>query len=198
MHEDAEAENQTSSDRGPRRAVEWTANLLLGAGSGGLMGLLIAGVIGIRHGPDGAPLAVTLLLTAGLAAIMAFLSVRQEPPARPVAPRVAWGVLLTGAALVIALAVYLFQGAYIQSVRGSGGRAEPPLPIWPVSRAALGASLVSLLAGLAAALLGWAELAANRERYGGGKWVALSVLAAGAWLALALACYVIGYGFTFI
>ena len=179
--------------------MERAANALLGAASGGILGLLISGLVGmILRTEQGSPMALTAGVTVLLAVLMAAGNARQKQVLPPVVPRAVWGVLLTSVALLITLAVFLFQSAYIQSVTSAGARVQLPLPIWPVSRIALLVSLCSILLGLVSAVAGWAELAAKLGEYTGGKWVAMSVLVAGAWAGLALICYVMGYGFTFL
>ena len=176
--------------------MEKVASGLLGGASGGVLGLLLSSFI--RTGQHGrTPLAVMAVLTLGLAIGMALLNLRQKQEPLPVAPRAVWGLALTAAALLIALAVFLFQSAYIHMITG-GGQVQHPLSIWPVSRVALGLSLFSVLSGVALAFLGLAEMTAKRGEYGGRKWVVMALLAAGAWAGLALACYSMGYGLAII
>ncbi|HYM12523.1 MAG TPA: hypothetical protein VEU62_17430 [Bryobacterales bacterium] len=181
------------------RGVERTAVALLGAASGGVLGLLAAGFLArLRHSGQDMSIAVTAGLSVLLAAGMAAVNLRQKPAPLPVAPRIAWGTLLAAAALLLTLAVFLFQGAYVQGVASSGGQIHLPLPIWPISRAALLASLALVLAGVLAGLAGLGQLSAQRGRYSGGKWVAMSVLLGAAWAGLGLACYIMACGITFL
>jgi hypothetical protein len=183
-----------ASDGGPQRA----AAALLGASSGSVLGLIVAGVIGaLFKMPVGPPVALTGALSALLAAVMATLSARQKPPSQPPAPRAVWGVILTSAALLIALVVFLFQTAYVQRIQAAGERIVLPLAIWPVSRAMLAVSLGLAVLGVLAALAASIELMAKRGRYSA-KWIAVAVLVGGAWAGLAAICYFMGRGFTLL
>lgn len=169
---------------------------MLGAASGGVLGLLAAGALGMIYKTDqGPPVALTGGLSIFLAAVMGMLAARQKPQQPPPAPRAVWGVMLTSGALLMTLTVFLFQTAYVQRLHAAGEQVVLPLAIWPVSRAALQLSLVCVLLGVLAALAGWAEIVTKRGQYGG-KWIAISVLAGGAWAGLALICYFMGRGFT--
>jgi hypothetical protein len=191
---------ETDSEAGaPNNAVdrrmERVANALAAAASGGVFGLLLSGLTAMARGQgQGSPAALTWVLAVAFAVVLAVLSRRLELPALPVAPGAAWGVTLTASALLLTLAVFLSQVAYTQAV-GGAGRVQLPLPIWPVAQAALLLSMGAVVAGVAAALAGWAQLVRRRGHLSGGNWVALSVLIGGAWGGLALACYLTGHGF---
>lgn len=182
----------------PDRSLEQLANGLIGGVSGGLLGLIAAGFTGSRLGPGAASMALTAIFTVGFGVLVAVVNVRSKPPEQPVAPRAVWGVLLTGAAVLIVIAVFLLETAYVVAASSSGQTVQPPLAIWPVCRAVLTASLLSLVCGFAAALAGWSQLSQNRSKYTGNKWVALSIMASGAWAVLTFACYVAGHGFSLV
>ncbi|MBI3666675.1 MAG: hypothetical protein HY236_10710 [Acidobacteria bacterium] len=135
-----------------------------------------------------------VLITVALAVLMAVLNVHQKPGAKPTAPRVALAVLLTSTALLIAQGVFLLQASHIQGIRAGGGRVQLPLSIWPVSRLGLLLSMVLAGLGVLLAFFGWAEMRREREKYGGGRGVAMAVLSGTAWAGLALVCYAMGYG----
>lgn len=199
---DESAEDESRGDEaldGPvDRSREQLANGLIGGVSGGLMGLIVGGFIGSRLGPGLLSIAITMILTIALGIVVAMVNVQSKLPAQPVAPRAVWGVLLTGVALLIVLAVYLLEAAYAAVLRSDGQSVKLPLAIWPACRTALMASLVALVSGFAAALAGWSQVSENKGKYTGNKWLALSILASGAWLVLAFACYVAGYGFSLV
>jgi hypothetical protein len=179
--------------------VERAAVALLGAASGGVLGLLAAGFVArLRHSGQDMSIAVTAGLSILLAAGMAAVNLRQKPSAVPVAPRIAWGTLLSAAALLLTLAVFLFQGAYVQGITSGGGQIHLPLAIWPISRAVLLASLALVLVGVMAGLAGLGQLSAQRGRYSGGKWIAMSLLLGAAWVGLGFACYIMACGITFL
>ena len=182
----------------PGRVMERVAAALLGAASGAVLGLLVAGLLGMVRQGGSAPIALTVGLTIFLAVGMAAVNLHQKQPEQPVSERAVWGVALTAVALLIALAVLLLQSAYIQGATSAGRPVQHPLEVWPVSRAALWASLILVLLGIVSSLWSLVELAARRGASGSGKWVAMAVLAGGASAGLALICYIMGYGFTFV
>lgn len=178
--------------------LETVARGLMGAGSGGVLGLLVAGLLGAgNQSGQGISVAWMAALMLCFAAGVALLNLLQKKAAIPAAPRVLWGAVLTSVALLITLAVFLFQSLHIEAIIAKGGRVELPLSIWPVSRLALWVSLIAVVLGVVAAFLGWAEVSREEGRYSGRKWVATAMLAAAAWAGLALACYTVGYGFVF-
>jgi len=176
--------------------MEKLARALLGAGSGGVLGLLVSGLLGLgKPGAGALSLAILIGITMGTAVLVALLNLRQPPPAKPTAPRAAFSVVATASALLITLAVFLFQSAHIHALNSTGARVELPLSTWPISRAALLVSLAATGIGIMAAFLGWLEMAQDRERYGGSRMIAMAFLAAAAWAGLAFACYISGCGF---
>ena len=192
---DEDAQGDISADAAAAGRLEKPARALLGAASGGLMGLLVAGLIGMgKPTPEGPAVGQTLAIAAGLAALMALLNLRQKPGEKPTAPRVNLAVTLSASALLLAQVIFFFQAAHIQGLRAGGGQVQLPLSIWPVAKVALLLSAVLAGLGVLAAFLGWAELAGERGRYGGGKGVAMALLSGAAWAGLALACYAMGYG----
>jgi hypothetical protein len=179
------------------RTKEQIANGLIGAVSGGLLGLMVAGFLGSRFEPGLPSVAMTGIFMLGLGALVAMANLRGKQSVQPVAPRAVWGVLLTGSAVVIVLADYLFEAAY-SAASGGAATVKPPLSIWPICRLLLQISLATLVCGIVAAFAGLSEISESRNRYTGKKWVALSVLASGAWMVLAFACYVAGHGFSLV
>ena len=179
----------------PPARMETLARALMGAGSGGVLGLMVAGFASRLTGRD-LTAVWTVALTALFAVLLAWLNMRDRQPL-PAAPPSSLGVALTAAALVLTLAVFLTQSTYVQTRLGRGEQVRTPLPIWPVSQAVLMLSLVLAVAGMVATFLGWAQSTRQKGRYLTGKWVAMAILSAGAWAALALACYVTGHGFDF-
>jgi len=190
--ESLEPEGERSEAPAPGEAMEKAARGLMGAASGGVMGLVVSGLLGLgRPTEGGASITGMLGLTVLFAAGMGILNGRQKRIGLPAPPRAVVGVMLTSAALLITQAVFLIQSAHMPAVTGGGGHMEL------LSRSGLWVSLILVGLGVVAALLGWAEMATQKGKYGGGKWVAMSILAASAWAGLALACYNIGYGFVF-
>ena len=198
MLPDETLQDEDPFDPVPDRGLEQLASGLIGGVSGGLLGLILAGFAGSKLGPGPASMTLTVILTIGVGVLVAVVNVRSKPPALPVAPRAVWGVLFTGAAVVIVIAVFLLETTYVVAASSSGQTVKPPLAIWPVCRAVLTASLLSLVCGFVAALAGWSQLSQNREKYTGSKWVALSIMASGAWMVLTLACYIAGHGFSLV
>jgi hypothetical protein len=182
---------------GPPAIVLRTAAALLGASSGGVLGLLVATLLGgVWPSPQGMPVPVTASLAVFLAIAMALVNLRQPSPAQPIVPRAAWAVVLNSLALLLTLGVFLFQSAYLQGLNAAGQRAELPLPIWPASRAALIVALALIVLGVVSMLIGWIEVA-TRRGYTGAKWLAQALLIGGAWAGLGLVCYITGYGLRF-
>jgi hypothetical protein len=175
-------------------APERFARLLLGAGSGGVLGLVAAGVLGATTGGGEISFWVLAAMVVLLAAGMAVLSGRQALAGLPAPPRAVWAGVLSAGSLLLAEAVYLFQAAYIQALTARGERVTLPLAVWPASLVALWIAALLAAAGFLAALLGWADAARERDKYSAGKWVAHSILTGGAALGLGLACYLMGNG----
>ncbi len=179
----------------PPARMETIARALMGAGSGGVLGLMLSGFAG-RFAGQGLSAVWTVVLTALFAGLLAWLNMRDRQPL-PAAPPASLGVALTSGALLLTLAVFLAQSTFVQTLLARGEPVRTPLPIWPVSQAALLLSLVLAAAGMVATFLGWAQSSRQKGKYLTGKWVGMAILSAGAWAALALACYVTGYGFDF-
>jgi hypothetical protein len=165
-------------------SMERKARALLGAGSGGVLGLMVAGMF--RLGAWG--LAVCVV---GIGVIVAVLQSRAETEPKPAAPRIALGAALSGMALLLGLAVLVGQAVYVQTT----GNTQIPLPIWPVTSKLLWSAMALALAGIGAALSGLAQQRSNREAYGGGRLVLTAVVGGCATLALALMSYLTGRGF---
>ncbi|MBI3694149.1 MAG: hypothetical protein HY238_04835 [Acidobacteria bacterium] len=182
----------------PGRGMERVGAALLGAASGGVLGVLVAGLLGMVRGGGSPPIALTAGLAVFLAVGMAAMNLHQKQPEQPVSPRAVWCVALTAVALLITLGVFLLQSAYVQGATKAGRPVHYPLEVWPISRVALWTSLAAVLLGVVSSLWSLLELAARRGAPGSGKWVAMAVLAGGAWVGLALICYIMGYGFTFV
>ncbi len=173
------------------------ATALLGAGSGGVLGMLTATLVGaVWPGARGTPVPVTAGLVVFLAIAMAMVNLRQPPPPPSLVPRAAWAVVFNSLALLLTLGVFLFQSAYIQGTNASGTPVRLPLPVWPMAQAALVAALALVILGLASAIIAWIEVA-TLGCSTGAKWLAHSLLIGGAWLGLALVCYVMGHGLAF-
>jgi hypothetical protein len=177
--------------------MERLARLLVGAASGGVMGLLVAGLLGLGKQTTGTmSIFGTVAVILGFAGVMGLLNLRGKQTETP-APRCLLAVTLTSAALLITLLVFLIQSVQVQAITAQGGKVELPLSVWPVSRIALLLSLVLTVVGIVTSFLGWAQAAREPLKYKAGKWVAMSLLTGGAWIGLAVACYGMGYGFVF-
>jgi len=164
--------------------MERVAIALLGAASGGVAGLILAGLL--RLGAWG-----TVGCVLGAAVIAAALHLRTGRSSRPVAPGTSLGAALSGASQLAALGVLVGQIVYVQV---SGG-AQIPLPIWPVTSKLLWVAVAVAVAGMAASLLGWAEERRNRATYGGSRLALMAFLGGWATMAVAVACYLSGHGF---
>lgn len=176
--------------------LDRVARALTGAGSGGVLGLLLAGIAGWL-GRGTLTVGWTSLALVGMAAAMGWLNARGPASTPPAAPRALVGMALTAGALLIVLAVYLGQSFHVQGLTAAGKAVNLPLAIWPVSRAALLLSVLAAGAGSLAALLGWAEAARSDGEYTAGRPAMLALLSAGAWAGLALAVYSTGAGLVF-
>jgi hypothetical protein len=175
--------------------MERVARTSMGAASGGVLGLLASGLLGMGRQGGNTPVLWTVLLTVVFAAAMAWLNQRVSRPAEPAPPRAVLGVIFTSGALLLTLAVFLTQSVHIELLMGSGAKVDLPLSIWPVSRAALLVSVFATVVGVLVALIGWIESARGKSK--AGNWVAMSLLAAGAWGGLAMAVYATGHGIVF-
>ena len=171
---------------------------MIGASSGGVLGLLLAGLLGLGQRFTGTVAMVgTVLVIGGCALALAMVNLRGKPEEGPSASRALYGVVLTSGGLLLTLLAFLVQSVYIQILTGRGAKTQPPLAIWPFSRILLVISLLAAAAGVAAALLGAIQSSRLPERPRAGRWVAMSLLTAGAWVGLALAVYATGYGLVF-
>jgi hypothetical protein len=166
--------------------MESKARALLGAGSGGVLGLMVAGML--RLGVWGLAACVV-----GIAALVAVLQSRVAADPKPAAPRVSLGAVFSGTALLLALAVLVGQAVYAEAT----GNPRVPLPIWPVTSKILWLAIALALTGTGAALLGLVQQRLNRDQYGGGRLALMAVLSACATLAVAMFSYVTGRGFPF-
>ena len=171
--------------------MEKAARLLLGAASGGVLGLVLSGMF--RAGAWVAA-GVTVIAAAGLA----LLSSRLRPSGPPPPPRSVWAGICGGTAILIALAVLFMQSFYIQSATLQGKQPELPLPIWPVSRSLLWITVLVAGLGMLSGMAGWMELQRERGKYRGGSFIATGFLACVSSIALAAACYTMGYGLPFL
>ena len=178
---------------GPERL----ARTLLGAASGGVLGLVVAGLLGAAFAGGNVPFWVVVALVVLAAAGMAVLNGRQRDAGRPGPPRAIWAAALSAGSLLLMEAVYLLQAGSIDWLTRRGDPVTLPLPIWPVS--SLGLWGAAFLAGVSflLALLGWADGARERGKYTVGRWVAHAILTGGATLGLGLACYLMGNGMSF-
>jgi hypothetical protein len=190
IFDEEEPDETEAAGRGPERL----ARLLLGAGSGGVLGLVVAGLLGTGQEGGNVSFGVMAGLVALLAAAMAVLSARQKDAARPAPPRAVWAAVVSAGALLLTQTVYLLQAAFIDSLTENGQEVRLPLAVWPVSSKMLWTAGLLAAAGFILGLLGWAESAHERGKYSGGKWVAHAILAGGATVGLGLACYLMGYG----
>jgi hypothetical protein len=177
--------------------TERIARLFLGAGSGGVLGLVLSGLVGTAQESGEVSFWVMAGLVLILAAGMGWLSMRQTVPGKPAPPRAVWAGVLSAGALLLTEGVYMFQAGYIDTVTRSGEQIRMPLAVWPVSSKALGSAVILAAVGIILALLGWADAARERGKYSSGKWVAHAILAGGATLGLGLACYLMGNGVSF-
>ncbi len=182
----------------PAGRLERAARAMIGAASGGVLGLIVAGLLGLGRRITGTG---AMLGTVGVvvvcAAAMAVLNLRGRRDMEPAPPRGAFGVILSAAGLLLTLVVFLAQSTYIQMLAARGEKTELPLPIWPMSRLALIVSLIAAIVGVIAAFMGWIQGMRTPGIQRPGRWVAMALLAAGAWLGIALAVYATGRGLIF-
>jgi len=169
--------------------METAARALLGAASGGIFGLLIGGMAGATAGR-------TVMLMAVLGAAVGAANVRRKATDQPAAPRAALAAIVAAIALLTTLGVYMGQALYIESQNTRGVKVTLPLPIWPTSAKVLWVAVFLAILGGLLALLGWVEVARERGRYSGGRWVALAILAGVSTVGLAASCYLMGHGFS--
>jgi hypothetical protein len=166
--------------------MERKARALLGAGSGGVLGLMVAGMF--RLGVWGLAGCVV-----GIGLLVAVLQSRLELDPKPAAPRVSLGAAFSGAALLLALVVLVGQSVYAEAA----GIAQVPLPIWPLTSKILWMAIGLALLGIAVAMLGLVQQRRSRDTYGGGRLALMAVLSGCATLAVAMISYVTGRGFPF-
>ena len=166
--------------------MERIARILMAAASGAVLSLIVAAVL-----PVGAWGLVACMV--GLAVVLAAAQARSRSTEKPASPRAAQGAALTGVALLLALAVLMGQALYVQI----SGRAETPLPIWPLTSKVLWLALGLAVAGFVLGAIGWDQQRQHREEFGGGRLALMAILGALATAALALICYLSGYGFPF-
>jgi hypothetical protein len=178
-------------------ATERLARMLLGAGSGGVLGLVLSGLLGTAFEGGNVPFWLLTMFVLLLGAGMAVLNGRRREAGRPAPPRAIWAAVAAASSLLVTEGVYLLQAGSISSLAARGGAVTLPLPVWPV--ASIGLWIAAFLAGggILLALLGWADAARERGKYAAGRWVAHALLASGGTLGLGLACYVMGNGMSF-
>ena len=193
LDQEAEAVAEAASP-----VMDQAARALIGAASGGVLGVLLAGIAGLgrRFTGPGAMAAMVATVVA-CAAAMAVVNLRSTKGDAPPGPRSAWGVTLSATALLLTLVLFMAQSLYIQILTGEGQAVEAPLAIWPVSRVALMAAALLVAAGLLAALLGWIQGIRSPGVSRAGRWMAMAVLAAGAWAGVALMVVASGRGLVF-
>ncbi len=170
--------------------MERVARLLLGAASGGALGLLVAGAAGIRH-----PWMEAVM--GALAAAIGFLNQRFQPGPLPPPPRAVLGGAVAAVSLLVNLGVFVVEAAQVQELDRRGQSIQLPLAIWPVTSKFLWLALVLGAVGIVLGVMGWWQLMRNRDKYVPARWVMLSLLTAFSSLGLGLAGYFIGRGFPF-
>ena len=176
--------NETVAAQAGEPKMQKAARALMGAASGSVLGLLLSGFFGLGSQTGaGVSIAIMVGLAVVLAIGMAMLNLRQKPAVQPVAPRIVLAGILTPAALLITVVVFLFRSAYIRTSTGSEGQ----IPLASPLRGALWVSLFLAAVGIFAALVGWTELRRQPGRYSGGRWIAVAILTGGACAVLVLA-----------
>ena len=178
---------------GPERL----ARMLLGAGSGGVLGLVLCGLLGSAFESGNVPFWLLAVLVVFLGAGLAVVNRRQQTAGKPAPPRAIWAAVASASSLLLTEAVYLLQAGSITLLAARGGTVTLPLPVWPVTSVGLGIAAFLAAGGFLLALLGWADAARERGKYAAGRWVAHALLTSGGTLGLGLACYLMGNGLSF-
>ncbi len=158
----------------------------MAAGSGSVLGLILSAVL-----PVSAWGLAACMLVMGV--VLAIVQARSKVPDKPAAPRAAQGAALSGIALLLTLTVLVTQVLYVQV----SGQSQTPLPIWPIVSKVLLAALALAAGGFILGAAGWDQQRKRREEFGGGRLPLMGILGALAAAAMALICYLSGYGFPF-
>lgn len=169
--------------------MERAAKGLLGAASGGVIGILVSGLLA-----TGAWGMVGCMV--GLAVVVGLLNVRLKSDPRPAPPGASLAGVLGGTGLLLSLVVLLGQSVYVQV--GGGEKPKLPLAIWPVSEAALWVAVLLSSAAMVTGFLGWYQARKAPGDYSGGRLAQVAILAGAATLAVAMLCYLTGYGFPMV
>jgi len=159
--------------------MERIARILLGAASGGVLGLMVAGLLRLGVWGLGASM-------AGLGAAVAVANARLQRQGPAAGRLTATGGALAGTALAAGLVTLWAQAVYV-NVKGN---PPVPLPIWPVIAKVLWVVGASATMGILTSLVGW-----RRDGSGSGRLAMLGVLAGLATFAVAMVCFLSGYGF---
>ena len=177
--------------------TERLARILLGAGSGGVLGLVLSGLLGTALEGGSVPFWLLAVLVLLLGSGLAVLNARQREAGRPAPPRAIWAAVASASSLLLTEAVYLLQAGSMTLVTARGGTVTLPLAVWPVASRGLWIAAFLAVGSFLLALLGWADAARERGKYAAGRWVARAILTSGGTLGLGLVCYLIGHGMSF-
>ena len=173
------------------------ARMLLGAGSGGVLGLMLSSLLGTAFESGNVPFWLLAVLVILLGAGMAVLNGRRREVGRPAPPRAIWAAVASASSLLLTEGVYLLQAGSITLLTAHSGTVTLPLPVWPVASMGLWIAAFLALGSFLLAMLGWADAARERGKYAAGRWVAHALLTSGGTLGLGLACYLMGNGLSF-
>ena len=171
--------------------MERAAKGLLGAASGGVIGILVSGLLA-----TGAWGMVGCMV--GLATVVGLLNLRLKPDPKPASPGASLAGVLGGTGLLLSLVVLLGQSVYVQVAWRGGEKPKLPLAIWPLSEAALWVAVLLSSAAMISGFLGWYQARKAPGDYSGGRLAQVAILAGAATLAVAMLCYLTGYGFPMV